>query len=224
MRTSSCVLALILLGACSAAASPSVSTDSATPSVSIAPAPPGMIPMHDGTLHPGATYATAAFGLRFALSVSPKTKVRWFASETSLVRQLEIGDPGLEGEGVQFYLPSAGYDLYGFETAVPKDFVAWLTSSPQLAVLKKQSTTVGGRPAVAVTVRVRQLLGSECGCIKVASTKPDAPFRPLVILASAASWTIVVVNTRAGQMLISEESGATFTAVQALVATLQFLP
>ena len=187
--------------------------------------------MHDGSLHPGTTYATAAFGVRFAVTVAPSTpQGLWLATETSLARQLEIGDPKEEGQGVQFYLPTGAYDADGNETALPSDFVSWLTSSPHLAVVSKQSTTVAGRPAVAVTVRVRQetvtTVSSLCHekCVLVASTKPDAPFRPLEIFASAPSWTIVVVNTDMGQLLISEESGATQAEVQKLVATLQFLP
>lgn len=187
--------------------------------------------MHDGSLHPGTTYATAAFGVRFAIAVtSSPPDGTWFATETSLVRQFEIGDPKLEGQGVQFYLPTGAYDADGNDEALPPDFVAWLESSPHLAVVSKQSTTVGGRSAVAVTVRVRQetvtTMPSLCHerCVLVASTKPDAPFRPLEIFAGDPSWTIVVVNTDAGQLLISEEPGAVQAAVQKLVATLQFIP
>lgn len=240
MRTGIAGLVLILLTACSSGGSPSTrvaasatAAVTASPSTtpSIAPAPSGMTLMHDGSLHPGTTYATAAFGVRFAVTVAPSTpQGLWLATETSLARQLEIGDPKEEGQGVQFYLPTGAYDADGNETALPSDFVSWLTSSPHLAVVSKQSTTVAGRPAVAVTVRVRQetvtTVSSLCHekCVLVASTKPDAPFRPLEIFASAPSWTIVVVNTDMGQLLISEESGATQAEVQKLVATLQFLP
>jgi hypothetical protein len=187
--------------------------------------------MHDGTLNPGTTYATASFGLRFTLTVEPsKSERHWFATETSLTRQLEIGDPEMEGEGVQFYLPSGGYDRFGLQRAVPKDFVAWLKASPHLTVVKEQSTTVGGRPAVAVTVRAKQetiptiMPGCHDPCVLVASTIPDAPFRPLQIFFIDPTWTIVVVNTDAGQMLISEEGGAVQADVQKLVSTLQFVP
>ena len=239
MRTCTGVLALILLAACTAtgtrsAAPGSSSTQTAVPtstaSPTVAPAPPGMTLMKDGTLRAGTTYATAGFGVRFALSIAASTTRKWFAAETSLARQLEIGDPGLEGEGVQFYLPSAAYDADGNEEALPKDFVEWLASSPHLQVVSKSQTTVGGRRAEAVTVRVRAetvtTVSSLCHekCVLVASTAPDAPFRPLVLRASSLPWTIVVVDTDAGQLLISEEPGSVQADVKKLVKTLQFLP
>jgi hypothetical protein len=240
VRTAAIVLALLLLAGCSSGASPTVAVGSpavtspsasAAASPTIAPAPPGMTLMRDGSLHAATTYATAAFGVRFAITVGKLAPDRhWFASETALVHQLEIGDPDLVGVGVQFYLPTAAYDADGNEEPVPADFVDWLATSPHLQVVSKRDITVGGRVAVAVTVRVRAetvpTVSSLCHekCVLVASTAPDAPFRPLELFASSIPWTVVVVDTDAGQLLISEESGSVQADAKKLVATLQFLP
>ena len=60
-------------------------------------------------------------------------------------------------------------------------------------------------------------------CLPVASTAPDAPLRPLVILPGDEP-VIVVVNLLVGQLLINEDAGTVFAPAQALVESLQFVP
>ncbi|MFI5041334.1 MAG: hypothetical protein ACHQNA_05715 [Acidimicrobiales bacterium] len=183
-------------------------------------------------MHPGVTYSTVAFAVRFTLSIAADTPDNtWLSSSTGLVRQVHVGIPAEEGLGMTFYVPTGGFDASASPAPMPTDFRTWLTSDPQLQVIATKQTRVGGLPAARLEVAAdpskiptpagRCPVGSSC--VLVASTAPDAPLRPLLVFPGDPAVVYVVNLPNGSQLLINLDAGGTLTESDALLQTLQFV-
>ena len=238
-RSLTAVLTLVLASACSAVTgSPVPSQQSAStaasvpsPSPAVSP-PPGTTAMRDGSLKPGLTYVTPHFAAPFTIVVPKRTPSGfWFATSTGLSRVLSIGNPESEGAGVEFELPSGGFETDGTAAAEPDDFVAWLEQDPQLSASKPRSIKVGGFDATQVDVAAVAskiptppgLCPAHLQCVLVASTDPDAPLRPLLVYPGLAQ-RIIVVDLPQGQLLIDVQPDVAVRGpAKQLVRSLKFL-
>ena len=201
----------------------------ASPSSGFSP-PAGAVSIRDGTLKSGTTYATSHFAVPFTVTIPSDTPDRfWFASSTTLMRALEIGNPEIEGSGIGWYLPTGGFDADGNPAAAPADFVQWIEDDPQISASRPRSVTLGGRAATQIDVAAiperipvqPSLCPVQDHCVVVASTDPDAPLRPLLIFPGLPQ-RIIVVELDTGPLLIDIQPGVVRQQAERLIASMQF--